>query len=270
MTYPEDVYDGFRGIISLLAHSYTGANISGLPEMFFSAALLWQPWTPVARRKAKSCAQEDSLLPSWSWIGWSGDVDTKSWSLAYSYLNPKVGLGIDPNEFLPWKIVRTVDWYYSQSLSSERRKIIDSSLEYRLGSNEMLERDWWTERKMHNGKSHWHHRSDPAQRFWYPIPIIENPQPTGQDLTVGARFVHGKTRRAFFNVGDKIESDYGPSASNCMVVGLVNPADNQLAGFLRLNLFFTDDFPVASDRYELIELSAGSFDASTDGVMYSG
>jgi hypothetical protein len=47
LTYPEDAFDGFRGILSELARSYTGTNISGLPEMFFNAALLWQPWTGI-------------------------------------------------------------------------------------------------------------------------------------------------------------------------------------------------------------------------------
>ena len=265
LTYPEDVFDGFRGILSLLARSYTGVNISGLPEMFFNAALLWQPWLPMTRRKAKRCAQKDAFLPSWSWIGWSGDVNTESWALAYNYLKPTEGRGIDPNEVLPWKIVKTVDWYYSQSLNSERRKIIDGSLEYRLSGNEILQRDGWTERKIHNERAYWQHRSDPAQRFWYPIPIVEKPQPNRQDLVVRARFIHGKTRRAFFNLGDKIESDYEAGSSNCMVLELINPADNQWAGFLRLNLFFSDDCPIASGRCELIELSAGSFEAGTNG-----
>lgn len=262
LTYPEDAFDGARGIFSLLARSYTGVNISGLPEMFFNAALLWQPWVPMTRRKAKRCAQEDAFLPSWSWIGWSGDVNTESWALAYSYLHPTEGRGIDPNKFLPLKIVKTVDWGYSQSLNSERRKIIDSSLEYRLSGNEILHRDGWTERKVHNAKASWQHRSDPAQRFWYPIPTVEKLQANRQGLVVRAPFIHGKTRRAFFNLGDKIER---ARSSNCMALELINPADKQWAGFLRLNLFFSDNCPIASDRCELIELSAGSFEAGRDG-----
>jgi hypothetical protein len=71
--------------------------------------------------------------------------------------------------------------------------------------------------------------------------------------------------KSLFSLGDKIEPDYEASPSSCMVMGLIAPADNRLAGFHRVNLFFSDDFPLASDRYELIELSAGSFDADTDG-----
>ncbi|KAH8657138.1 heterokaryon incompatibility protein-domain-containing protein [Tricladium varicosporioides] len=264
LTYPEDAFDGFGGILSQLARPYIGMNVSGLPEMFFNAALLWQPWMPMGRRKAKRCDQEDACLPSWSWIGWSGDVHTESWALAYSYLKPVLKRGIDPNKPLPWKITKTVNWYYSQSLNSERRKITDSSLEYQLSGDETLQQDGWTVQKNYSEWADWRHRSDPTRRFWYPIPIVEKSQLNRQDLTVTARFIHGKTRRAFFKLGSKFVRH---SASGCMVVDLINPVNSTWAGFLRLNLFFSDDFPLASslDQCELVELSAGSFEAGMSG-----
>jgi hypothetical protein len=157
-----------------------------------------------------------------------------------------------------------VDWYYSQSLNSERRKIADSSLEYRLSSNETLQKDGWTIRKNYRKPVDWQHRSDPARRFWYPIPIVEKSQLNRQNLAVTARFIHGKTRKAFFKLGNTFVRH---SASGCMVVDLINPINSTWAGFLRLNLFVSDDFPLASglDRCELIELSAGSFEAGMSG-----
>lgn len=265
LTYPEDAFDGARGIFSLLAQSYRGVNMSGLPEMFFNAALLWQPWVPMTRRRAKKCNQEDAFLPSWSWIGWAGDVATESWALAYGFLNPIEGRGIDPDEPLPLSIVKTVDWFYSEALNSERKRINDSSLDYRLSGNENLRRDGWTKHKAHRETAFWQHRSDPVQRFWYPIPTVQKTQPNRQGLVIGAPFIHGKTRRACFNLGANIESSYETGSSNCMALELINPVNGQWAGFLRLNRYYDDDCSTASDQCELVELSAGSFKAGGDG-----
>lgn len=50
LTYPEDVLKAFAGVLSLLCRKFVGSFISGLPEMCFDAALLWQPWTALSRR----------------------------------------------------------------------------------------------------------------------------------------------------------------------------------------------------------------------------
>ena len=156
-----------------------------------------------------------------------------------------------------------MDWYYSESLNSERRKVADSSLEYRHRDNETLQQDGWTLRKDHTEWADWQHRSDPARRLWWPVQIAKKSQLKGPDLAT-ARFIHGKSRRAFFNLGHEFRRN---KASPCMAVELFHPTNNTWAGVLRLNLFFSDAFPLASslDRCELVELSAGSFEAGMNG-----
>jgi hypothetical protein len=109
LTYPEDIFDAFRGILLLLSRSYTGAIISGLPEMFFNSTLLWQPWFPMTRRHPKGQSKEDAVLPSWSWMGWSGDMGSESWTTAYSYMRPTPRRGVLGGNISSWRTVSTVE-----------------------------------------------------------------------------------------------------------------------------------------------------------------
>jgi hypothetical protein len=72
LTYPEDVFDAFAGMLTHLSRIFPGGFISGLPQMCFDAALLWQPWAHMPRRIAKKSDSSAAILPSWSWAGWQG------------------------------------------------------------------------------------------------------------------------------------------------------------------------------------------------------
>ncbi|KAF2740587.1 HET-domain-containing protein [Polyplosphaeria fusca] len=88
LTYPEDVLDAFSGILSHLSSTtYVDGFISGLPRFCFDAALLWQPWTPLIRRKSARQPESDVCLPSWSWVGWAGTLNSEAWRSAASYLD---------------------------------------------------------------------------------------------------------------------------------------------------------------------------------------
>ncbi|OAL42788.1 HET-domain-containing protein [Pyrenochaeta sp. DS3sAY3a] len=67
LTFPEDILDAFAGILSHLSKNFQGGFISGLPQMCFDAALLWQPWKRhLRRRKSVRCTDTEAVMPSWS------------------------------------------------------------------------------------------------------------------------------------------------------------------------------------------------------------
>jgi len=67
LTYGNDAENAINSLLSVMSCSFTGGFISGLPEMFFEEALLWQPAEPMQRRQSSNPVQTSS--PSWSWIG---------------------------------------------------------------------------------------------------------------------------------------------------------------------------------------------------------
>lgn len=71
LTFPEDGYRAFSGIVSALEPVFPGGFIWGLPVMHFEEALLWVPLQETKRRVAKKSTE---FLPSWSWVGWEGPV----------------------------------------------------------------------------------------------------------------------------------------------------------------------------------------------------
>lgn len=77
LTYTEDALYAFTGIATVLSRSCDGGFISGLPVVFFNLALLWQSNTVKRRIPGKN--SRNACLPSWSWVGWQGDIRFWSW-----------------------------------------------------------------------------------------------------------------------------------------------------------------------------------------------
>jgi Heterokaryon incompatibility protein (HET) len=263
-TYPEDIFDAFRGALSLLGNSYSGSNISGLPEMFFDATLLWQPWYPMMRRESKILGKDDAILPSWSWTGWCGDFHSESWAVAYSYIKPTHGRGLSSKKVCSWKIVSTVKWYYSEQLKGDRKRINDKSQLCRELANSptTMEPPGWTRQYDIQGDTCYRHHSSSTDEFWYPIPIISTPK-IDTDRLINARFIHGRTRCAVLNVSNI----FFTNSSNCNAVDLWNPKDGKWAGVLRLNLNVLDRTRIQTKTCELVELSAGSIEPNRDGNL---
>lgn len=263
LTYPEDAHDAFRGALTIISKSYTGTFLSGLPQMFFDETLLWQPWFPMQRRKARRVAEEDAVLPSWSWLGWSGDLHSESFATAYSYLRPIIGRGISKLMPLPWSTKSSVDWYYSETLGSPRVRIAKEEV-CRYGNNLEVH----THGKLHEGFSKdtdiygntfYHHQSSESQTFWSPIAIVSQSQLTPS--LIKARFIHGRTRIAQLRLGKVVF----PEASNCFSVALLSPREEQNIGFLRLNRRKTKGLlKLRSTTCQLVEISSGILRADND------
>ncbi|KAI1073917.1 hypothetical protein F5B20DRAFT_477536 [Whalleya microplaca] len=87
LTYPEDALHAIGGCFFAMSRSFVEGFIPGLPEAFFYAALLWNPYTMVTRRVRKSTVN-DGCLPSWSWAGWEGSLDLRLWTIGFMEQSP--------------------------------------------------------------------------------------------------------------------------------------------------------------------------------------
>lgn len=84
LTYPEDVQNAFSAFITYMGRTMPGGILFGLPEMIFSGALCWQPLDFIERRRDRH-GNVMRAFPSWSWLGWSGHVDTRWWKVMHDY-----------------------------------------------------------------------------------------------------------------------------------------------------------------------------------------
>ena len=76
LSYESDALNAFQGVASLIQPAFKGDFLFGLPETELDIALLWQPDSHVRRRVDPET--KAPLFPSWSWLGWIGQV-TYTW-----------------------------------------------------------------------------------------------------------------------------------------------------------------------------------------------
>jgi Heterokaryon incompatibility protein (HET) len=83
LTYSDDAFPAITSLLSVMSASFSGGFISGLPEMFFDEALLWQPREPMQRRLT---SPDRDNPPTWSWAGWEGELTGEAWEEHFNHL----------------------------------------------------------------------------------------------------------------------------------------------------------------------------------------
>ena len=227
LTFQEDALDAFAGILGVLGNTFEGGFLSGLPVFCFDAAMLWQPWSPMKRRTPTRSNIESCTLPSWSWVGWWGVINSESWRSAGSYATENCDNGSQTS----WTTLNTVSWQYSKTLDGPKRRVntrplIGSPSHWEAVADANLPQGWKRQRDQ-QGKSTYCHPCAPGKGFAYPIPILE---PSADPVTpMYASFLHGQTRRGYLQSGET----YTSIASQCDAVELLT-ASGAWAGVLRL------------------------------------
>jgi hypothetical protein len=70
LTFNEDALNAFSAVTNVLEPSFPGGFFFGLPEFFFSVALLWMPgYAKLGNAKPDNQIRRKEF-PSWSWLGW--------------------------------------------------------------------------------------------------------------------------------------------------------------------------------------------------------
>jgi len=206
-TYARDANLAFAGLCSVLCAKYDGGFLHGLPEMFFDVAMLWQPGNELERRSSSvssTTTLPESLLPSWSWMGWHGEWHQGSWDCGNEFVK------MDYAGFYKMTNVRTIkilDWYTGSDGASRQqwRKIPVTWRKYaHLFNNDTdLVPPGWTRhsfdpRTLSDAEMKgapdklsvttiYKHDSDRNSEFWWPVPtaeehIEENVLPPQTDL----------------------------------------------------------------------------------------
>lgn len=265
LTFETDVIDAFAGVEAAMRASFPGGFLLGLPQLFFDIALLWQP-----ERKLTKRGDHDHHFPSWSWVGWKGEIETQLWDacsdLPYSKRYPLPEITIEP--LVQFKAVHergAVDCH-----------VVPNSYSFHRSRPTFSRDSGWSRHRTDHDRHlvHHHHRyyfshdQVPDQLFRYPVPLdidnnIGNSPSTPATSQPGKHllFLSFTAMRSYFKIGGILEDrfqeqeDYGsqPLAVNVSILD----ASNRVVGAMRLNVEDADEAPVGFPC-ELIALSAGS------------
>ncbi|KAH8196147.1 hypothetical protein TruAng_009682 [Truncatella angustata] len=263
---PDEALNVISSLLAVWKYSYDGGFISGLPQMFFLESLLWQPQEPLKKRLKKDNLDHERPLPSWSWAGWEGALDIKSWEAHFSHLHilphPRKDRHI-------WQVRPTVQWRYFDT-NGGTASIQPSSLKYR--PKRLLTYDTPEDWELRNfwprhSSSYVHSRYESAESR-YPIPLSSQP-----GSVIASGMLYGKTQRGFFMSNWKRPFQICESTI-CDQIELLDH-DGQVMGALMLNTasFFhaahyyynraniTIDYinrPVNDETFELVEIAEGA------------
>jgi len=205
LTYEDDALSAIAGLLAVASRSIHGGFNYGHPLQCFDESLCW---TGAVRRRECSTRSEDHLpadhaLPSWSWLGWQGEVH---------------GLGMEDlvTGSTATQVFQITQWSAAKSANTEphRRRLIESTwygdCEKYKDTTWPLPRGW----KRHSVKemSAWdlgltlfHHGCEeyffkhttlPAERFYYPFPISEVNETTTPIDTEQLQYLFCETQRA--------------------------------------------------------------------------
>jgi hypothetical protein len=253
LSFDEDVLDAFTGVLATFAPVFKGGFISGLPQMFFDAALLWQPYEPMIRRKASGQTTNMTVPATWSWAGWHGDLDSKSWRSGYSYLRHSPARdGYAP--FCSWDTIQTVEWRYADTplRAGTLIETLPEEAKHFNSQTQTLPCNWSQKLCLRTDRPYYTHKCDSNQGFWYPIPIQQDRFEL--DMIPRPSFIHtDKTRSATVTMTDFFQA----TTSNCCTA-VLRTKDGLWAGVLRLNCTLEGNNVRNGDSCDLIELSRGS------------
>ncbi|KAH8748317.1 heterokaryon incompatibility protein-domain-containing protein [Hyaloscypha sp. PMI_1271] len=270
LTYPEDILDAFTGVASKLAGSLENGFISGLPALFFDIALLWMPAGELRQRKSKGNSLTKACLPSWSWAGWHGQIQERSWSSITSYVRNSRFASCSFVDHLDKPLVQ---WYYQETKDTSLKPIMNTWQTWqRMYNNSLVATPiGWTRHLIseasdcHTGcpplsisKPEWFYRhvTEPDSTFWHPVPV---PDPyILAKSNIASHYISCKTRRAFLIAMEPINHSW---FARCL-------RDGSSADWLGVLLFHERPFPPSDPRWlfpgyagmivELVEVAFGS------------
>lgn len=180
LTYEADILRAFSGILRTLGRSMSGGFHFGMPEQFFDAALLWVPTETLTRREDLKNGNQKYEFPSWSWVGWKGEIESQvnafgtqhERSTVYKHYNPR-NRGIFPR----------VDYYKIEIGDKNEEHLVPISNDYAMYQREGLDGNlslplgWSSYRDEDDGLFYYRYDKAPTHTFWYPIPTVQDTQP---------------------------------------------------------------------------------------------
>jgi Heterokaryon incompatibility protein (HET) len=191
LTHEEDIWSAFAGIIGALSTVFPVGFIFGLPIMFLDVAILWHSRDNLLHRRK-------GAFPSWSWMGWKGQLSFDRWRLALEYLHDYNADRCVTSSVAEWKIKREGNSSW-ESLKVSRARYQHLRMMKEEDARQALQHEpslsGWTV-AAHGEKLLFSHSSDNFTRFRYPIPLRDPHAPVRPPRFLPCFMV--ETRRAFF------------------------------------------------------------------------
>ncbi|KAI1418826.1 heterokaryon incompatibility protein-domain-containing protein [Xylaria sp. FL1777] len=258
LTYDWDVANAFGGLLSQMCMGFSAGFYGGMPEFYFTICLLWQPKRGIRPRFDQP---DTHFLPTWSWLGWSGDLDLQMWTC-----NTDMELPPTPFEVT---ISPVTEWFKAPDMGK------DSHIEYTyfkvrkffLEGSAPIPPGW----DKHDGDIdsgyhpyytyHEHKHIGSARKFRYPIPPFQRYRNvTPVDLS--ARYLYANVQKAFFVFGAPEEdicqqSDHCKDGSYDVVELPLYTTSSVWAGSIRVNVHENDALPIGQ-TCEVIRIAKGS------------
>ena len=222
LTYAEDALPGISGMLSLISRSFDGGFLYGLPEMYFDRALTWSPHgkSDLQRRAPSDQSSSGRMLqyslPSWSWVGWQGN-------LSHRYAEAtRVNLRSERIE----ETVPITEWYTSSNKhATSLRRIRSTWYENRDRHKDFtkpLPAGWTRHEDLREeprlypdgcGGYLFRHRNMTANpnsepdSWFYPFPVTSNLESAPVNTPEQTPFLYCQTRRAHLRAGQTVHRD---------------------------------------------------------------
>jgi hypothetical protein len=222
LSYQSDILRAFAGVTRFLSYSFAGGFYFGLPELFFDNALLWQGGGNIMRQSRSADGEPESYLPSWSWAGWAGRLDSTDWDFDEKVIRDSHSWSAEGNfdhtatdrSYYRWT-KPVIEWHKFDNRSGNRptfdlvnnlaqkhRHFMrdDGTFDLPDGWNRHaeLERPCRTYPE-YQQKFYYTHKSDAEATFFYPLPLVSESNPT-QNRENAYPYLKFRTRSAFFQL----------------------------------------------------------------------
>ena len=286
LTFQTDIRAAFAGIESIIADAFPGGFCNGLPELFFDAAILWQPLNPMRRRPTPTPVGQharrdiETLVPSWSWLGWHGNLDPLGWIAGLDYLKLISTSGWHNQSTL--RVMPLVEWEQVDRVINDhyggihRHRPIQNHYHLwrdastKAGPEEVYPPaaiQGWRRHSDENRRQWFSHPEAEGARFGYPVPLTDDAEDSSNAQTPPyarwSPFLRLRSSCAFFEIGAAIPS-LDMRRTLCVAVRDVS---DRWAGVLRLNEPISATAP-EDLRCELVAISRGSAHNDADESSY--
>jgi hypothetical protein len=216
----------FSAIINIFSRSFHGGFLFGIPELVFDIGLLWT---------ARACLQRRKIFPSWSWVGWSGNIAFPQIWNPHSRLDKQLQV---------WPV--TI-W---KKRNSESSTTVDNS--YHIyqsmadnSSGVELPPGWSGKERLFT------HDTFHGQIFSHPFPVVTGLVPPAK--CAWSPLLTCQTRRCMLNVGRPMKGN--GLYRDCLVLELKDESGSQV-GVIETGFTDEKDY-VSGELCEIIAISEG-------------
>lgn len=233
LTYPQDAFNAFAGVLNRLGRKFCGGFVGGLPTFFFDLCLLWRPLQRIGPATPRLEPVQRSALPSWSWAAYNTEI-----SFPYTWIRQADLSGPTPAMINHLRPFYTVDISYGHA-QGKWNPIKHSWLHHADSvMKDGLLKNWQPRGVRHEFDARLYgtcytsgHRKD--TEFWFPIEINDEAALRGTTSFVEyPRFLSFRTTCGQYRLGTSQRSATQILTDDGQTAGILYPHDQQDAEFV--------------------------------------